>query len=48
MLSEIAQSADHVVIVSAGRLRFAGPLAEIGATNTALESAFLELTAPPG
>ena len=48
VLSEIAQSADHVVIVSAGRLRFAGPLAEIGATNTALESAFLELTAPPG
>jgi ABC-2 type transport system ATP-binding protein len=48
VLSEMAQSAGHVVIVSAGRLRFAGPLAEIGPTNTALESAFLELTAPSG
>lgn len=44
VLSEIAQSADHVVIVSAGQLRFAGPLGEIGETNDALESAFLKLT----
>jgi ABC-2 type transport system ATP-binding protein len=44
LLSEVAQTVDHVVIVSAGRLRFAGPLREIGATNQALESAFLNLT----
>ena len=44
VLSEIAQTADHVVIVSAGQLRFAGALREIGATNQALESAFLNLT----
>jgi len=43
-LSEVAQTADQVVIVSAGRLRFAGPLREIGATSAALESAFLSLT----
>jgi ABC-2 type transport system ATP-binding protein len=44
VLSEIALTADHVAIVSAGQVRFAGPLSEIGATNTALESAFLMLT----
>ncbi len=30
VLSEIAQVAEHVVIVDRGRLRFAGPLAELG------------------
>ena len=44
LLSEVAQTVDHVVIVSAGRLRFAGPLRDIGETNQALESAFLNLT----
>ncbi|SRR6266702_246907 len=48
VLSEVAQTADHVVIVSAGRLRFAGPLREIGETDNALESAFLRLTTVPG
>ena len=48
VLSEVAQTADHVVIVSAGQVRFAGPLDEIGATNSALESAFLKLTAAAG
>ncbi len=48
LLSEIAHTADHVVIVSAGRLRFTGPMHEIGATNTALESAFLRLTGTSG
>lgn len=48
VLSEIAQIADHVVIVSAGQLRFAGPLREIGAGDGALEAAFLKLTATPG
>ena len=44
LLSEITQTVDHVVIVSAGQLRFAGPLRAIGETNEALESAFLNLT----
>jgi ABC-2 type transport system ATP-binding protein len=48
VLSEVDQTADHVVIVSAGRLRFAGPLREIGETDNALESAFLRLTTVPG
>jgi ABC-2 type transport system ATP-binding protein len=48
VLSEVAQTVDRVVIVSAGQVRFAGPLGEIGATNTALESAFLKLTATAG
>jgi ABC-2 type transport system ATP-binding protein len=48
VLSEVAQTADHVVIVSAGQVRFAGPLGEIGASDNALESAFLKLTATPG
>ena len=48
VLSEVAQTADHVVIVSAGQVRFAGPLDEIGSTNNALESAFLKLTAAAG
>jgi ABC-2 type transport system ATP-binding protein len=47
VLSEVAQTVDHVVIVSEGQLRFAGALREIGATNNALESAFLKLTAAP-
>ena len=38
LLSEITQMVDHVLIVSAGELRFAGPLREIGETNEALES----------
>ena len=46
VLSEVAQTVDNVVIVSTGRLRFAGPLHEVGATNTELESAFLRLTIP--
>jgi ABC-2 type transport system ATP-binding protein len=44
-LAEVAQVASQVVIVSAGQLRFAGPLAEVGETGDALESAFLRLTA---
>jgi ABC-2 type transport system ATP-binding protein len=48
VLSEISQTADRVVIVSAGQLRFAGPLRDIGETNTTLESAFLRLTTVPG
>jgi len=48
LLSEVVQSVDQVVIVSAGQLRFAGPLREIGETNQALETAFLNLTSAPG
>jgi len=44
-LAEVAQLADDVVIISAGQLRFSGPLAEIGDTGSALESAFLKLIA---
>jgi ABC-2 type transport system ATP-binding protein len=44
VLGEVTLTADHVVIVSAGELRFAGPLSEIGDTHGALESAFLTLT----
>ena len=43
-LGEVTRTADHVVIVSAGEVRFAGPLSDIGATHSALESAFLTLT----
>ena len=48
VLGEVAQTADRVVIVSAGRLRFAGPLDELGGTGSALESAFLRLTGAQG
>ena len=41
VLSEVAQTADHVVIVNDGTLRYAGPLADLG---TSLEAAFLSLT----
>jgi len=48
VLSEVAQTADQVVIVTAGELRFAGPLRELGGSGGALESAFLKLTAVAG
>jgi len=44
VLSEIAQTVDRVVIINRGRLRFAGPLFELGGTAAALEAAFLRLT----
>jgi ABC-2 type transport system ATP-binding protein len=40
LLSEVAQTADQVVIINEGRLRFAGPLADLGD----LEATFLRLT----
>ena len=46
-LGEVTRTVDHVVIVSAGELRFAGPLSDIGETHAALESAFLNLTTVP-
>jgi ABC-2 type transport system ATP-binding protein len=36
VLSEVAQSADHVVIVASGRLRYAGPLDGLGAGSVVL------------
>jgi ABC-type Na+ transport system ATPase subunit NatA len=45
VLSEVAQTADHVVIINAGRLRYAGALAELDAEGRSLEDAFLRLTA---
>ncbi|WP_433729932.1 ABC transporter ATP-binding protein [Actinoplanes sp. CA-051413] len=44
ILAEVAQSADRVLIVNGGVLRFAGPLAELSAGGETLESAFLRLT----
>ncbi len=44
LLAEVAQTVDHVVILNAGQLRFAGPLAELGETGASLEAAFLRLT----
>jgi ABC-2 type transport system ATP-binding protein len=36
VLSEVAQTVDRVVIVSAGRLRFAGPLGELGSSGVSV------------
>jgi len=47
VLSEVAQTVDHIVIVHQGRLRFDGPLRELGETATSLEAAFLRLTDAP-
>ena len=45
VLGEVTQTVERVVIVTAGQLRFAGALDEIGSTGIELESAFLKLTA---
>jgi ABC-2 type transport system ATP-binding protein len=44
VLGDVARTVDHVVILRAGELRFAGPLSQIGQTNDALESAFRKVT----
>jgi ABC-2 type transport system ATP-binding protein len=44
VLSEVAQTVDHVVIVNRGRLSYAGPLADLGGDTENLEAAFLRLT----
>jgi ABC-2 type transport system ATP-binding protein len=46
VLAEVAQTVDQVVIISAGRLRYAGPLSTLSDADTSLEAAFLRLTAP--
>jgi ABC-2 type transport system ATP-binding protein len=45
VLAEIAQTVDQIVIISAGRLRYAGALGELG--DESLEAAFLRLTTEP-
>jgi ABC-2 type transport system ATP-binding protein len=47
VLSEVAQTADHVVIINDGQLRYAGSLAALDADGSSLEDAFLRLTATP-
>jgi ABC-2 type transport system ATP-binding protein len=44
VLSEVAQTVDRVIIIAAGRLRHAGPLADLTAQGETLEAAFLRLT----
>jgi ABC-2 type transport system ATP-binding protein len=39
VLSEVAQTVEHVVIVNGGRLRFAGPLRELGAPGVSVRTA---------
>ena len=44
VLSEVAQTVDRVIIIAAGRLRHAGPLADLTAQGETLEAAFLRVT----
>ena len=47
LLAEVARTADRIVVISEGRLRFDGDLAELGASAddaAGLEAAFLRLT----
>ena len=44
VLAEVAQTVDRAMIINDGRLRFAGPLSELGDTGASLEDAFLRLT----
>ena len=44
VLSEVAQTVDHVVVMHEGRLRFDGPLHRLADGDTTLEAAFLRLT----
>jgi ABC-2 type transport system ATP-binding protein len=45
VLAEVAQTADHIVIVHQGRLRFDGALSELATDAAGLEAAFLRMTA---
>lgn len=44
LLSEVAQTVDDVIVINAGRLRYAGPLAGLTPDGVSLEDAFLRLT----
>jgi ABC-2 type transport system ATP-binding protein len=45
VLAEVTQTADHVVLIHRGQLRFTGPLSQLASGGTSLEEAFLRLTA---
>jgi ABC-2 type transport system ATP-binding protein len=45
LLAELAQTVDDVVVLAAGRLRYAGPLEGLVGGDDDLESAFLRITA---
>ena len=44
LLGEVAQTADHAVIINSGRLLTAGPIADLTSTDTTLEDLFLSMT----
>jgi ABC-2 type transport system ATP-binding protein len=45
LMSEVAETADDLVVISAGRIAAQGPLTEVTAGYTSLEEAFFALTA---
>jgi ABC-2 type transport system ATP-binding protein len=45
LISEMALTADHLIVVGQGRLLADAPVAELAARSSSLEEAFLELTA---
>jgi ABC-2 type transport system ATP-binding protein len=47
LLAEVAQTVDRVVILAGGRVRYNGPLDDLGAEDASLETAFLRLTGAP-
>lgn len=47
LLAEMAQTADDVVVMAAGQVRYAGPVAGLGADGASLEDGFLRLTGRP-
>jgi ABC-2 type transport system ATP-binding protein len=44
VLAEVAQTADHVIIIHRGQLRFAGAIKELSERGTTLEAEFLRVT----
>jgi ABC-2 type transport system ATP-binding protein len=48
LISEIALTADHLVVIGRGRLLADTSVAELSARSASLEEAFLELTSMPG
>ena len=48
LLTEVAQTADHVVIINRGRLVAAGPIADLIREDTTLEDLFLSITGKEG
>jgi ABC-2 type transport system ATP-binding protein len=47
VLAEVAQTADHVLIVHRGQLRFAGALRELADRGASLEDEFMRVTRDP-